>query len=267
MIGRRCPALPGGAHGSAWRGGPSATGLPGCRMPRSFLDLPALRPRAALLQRYLPLRSPARAAPPRQRPTPAKPGRKARSSRPATQIPPSPRPRDGSGFPFDLFSGIMRLWDAGNTAGDGSIRFGRRRQTPEPAGEASGPLPLLRRLRTKGPVRRSLPTISAMWKKEHMISPETRVQIRRYFTPSTGKSAPLPANSTFIPTPCATPSNRIVSTARSRGTPRIDRGVHRSPQPPAQTLYLDCQGVGHSRKGQAGKRSVRLIVILADALH
>ena len=80
----------------------------------------------------------------------------------------------------------MRLWDAGNTAGDSSFRFGRFRPTPEPAGEAAGPLPPLCRLRTKGPIRRSLPTISTMrqkepWKKELMISPETRVQIRRYF--------------------------------------------------------------------------------------
>ena len=76
MIGRRCPAPPRGAHGSSWRGGPSSTGLSGCRMPRSVLDLPALRPRTALLQRGLPLRSPARAAPPRQRPPPAKPRRR-----------------------------------------------------------------------------------------------------------------------------------------------------------------------------------------------
>ena len=75
----------------------------------------------------------------------------------------------------------MRLWDAGITAGDGSFRLGRRCETPEPAGEAAGPFSPLRRLRTKGPVRRSLPTISTMQKKEHMISPETRVQIRRYF--------------------------------------------------------------------------------------
>ena len=75
----------------------------------------------------------------------------------------------------------MRLWDAGNAAADGFIRSGRRRQTPEPAGKASGPLPPLRCVRTKGPVRRSLPTISAVWKKELMISPETRVEIRRYF--------------------------------------------------------------------------------------
>src|ERR1700724_3045793 len=75
----------------------------------------------------------------------------------------------------------MRLWDAGNTAGDGSFRFERRRQIPESAGKAARPLPPLRRVRKKGPVRRSLPTISAMWKQELMISPETRVQIRRYF--------------------------------------------------------------------------------------
>ena len=58
MIGRRCPALPRGAHGSSWGGGPSSTRLSGCRMPRSFPDLPALRPGTALLQRSLPLRSP-----------------------------------------------------------------------------------------------------------------------------------------------------------------------------------------------------------------
>jgi len=62
-----------------------------------------------------------------------------------------------------------------------AFRFGRYRQTPDPAGEAANPLPPLRRMRTKGTVRRSLPTISPMWKKELMISPETRVQIRRYF--------------------------------------------------------------------------------------
>ncbi len=50
--GRRCPALPRGAHGSSWRGGSSSTGLSGSRMSRGVLDLPALRPRtAALLQR------------------------------------------------------------------------------------------------------------------------------------------------------------------------------------------------------------------------
>ncbi len=75
----------------------------------------------------------------------------------------------------------MRLWGAGNQTGDGSLRFGRGRQRTASAGEASGSIPPLRRMRTKGPVCRSLPTISAMRKKEHMISPETRVQIRRYF--------------------------------------------------------------------------------------
>lgn len=75
----------------------------------------------------------------------------------------------------------MRLWDSGNAVADGFIGSGRRRQTPEPAGKASGPLPPLRCVRTKGPVRRPLPTISAMWRKELMISPETRVEIRRYF--------------------------------------------------------------------------------------
>ena len=74
----------------------------------------------------------------------------------------------------------MRLWDAGNTTGDASVRFGRRRHTPD-AGEDSDPFSPLRRMRTKGPVRRSLPTISGMRKKELMISPETRAQIRRYF--------------------------------------------------------------------------------------
>ena len=75
----------------------------------------------------------------------------------------------------------MRLWDARNDTGDGSVRFRRGCQTRAPAGETAGRIPPLRRLRTKGPVRRSLPTISAMQKKEDMISPETRVQIRRYF--------------------------------------------------------------------------------------
>jgi len=75
----------------------------------------------------------------------------------------------------------MRLWAARNTVSDGFIRFGRRRQSPQPAGEAAGPLSPLRGLRTKGPLRRSLSTISAVQKKELMISPETRVQIRRYF--------------------------------------------------------------------------------------
>jgi transposase len=75
----------------------------------------------------------------------------------------------------------MRLWDARNDTGDGSVRLRRGCQTRAPAGETSGRIPSLCRLRTKGPVRRSLPTISAMQKKEHMISPETRVQIRRYF--------------------------------------------------------------------------------------
>jgi hypothetical protein len=181
MIGRRCPALPRGAHGSSWRGGSSSTGLSGRWMPRSVLDLPALRPRTALLQRCVPPGSPARAATPCQRPPPAKSRRTARSSRPATQISPSSHPRDGSGFRFDLFSGIMRLWDARNDSGDGFVRFRRGCQTGAPAGETAGRIPPLRRLRAKGPVRRSLPTISAMHKKEHMISPETRVQIRRYF--------------------------------------------------------------------------------------
>ncbi|MDQ6706852.1 MAG: IS21 family transposase, partial [Acidobacteriota bacterium] len=75
----------------------------------------------------------------------------------------------------------MRLWDAGSETGGGFIRFGRCYQTLAAAGEDPGCIPSLHRMRTKGPVRRSLPTISAMRKKEHMISPETRVQIRRYF--------------------------------------------------------------------------------------
>jgi len=75
----------------------------------------------------------------------------------------------------------MRLWGAGNENGDRSLRFGRGPRRTASAGEASGSIPPLRRMRTKGPVRRSLPTISAMRKKEHMISPETRAQIRRYF--------------------------------------------------------------------------------------
>jgi transposase len=75
----------------------------------------------------------------------------------------------------------MRLWDTRNDTGDGSLRFGRGGQTPTLVREASGRIPPLRRMRAERPVRRSLPTISAMRKKELMISPETRVQIRRYF--------------------------------------------------------------------------------------
>jgi transposase len=75
----------------------------------------------------------------------------------------------------------MRLWGARNDTGDGSVRFRGGCRTRVPAGETAGRIPRLRRLRTKRPVRRSLPTISAMGTKEHMISPEMRVQIRRYF--------------------------------------------------------------------------------------
>ena len=143
MIGRRCPAPPVGAHGSSWRGGPLSTGLRW--MPRGVLDLRALRSRTTLLQFRLPNRSAARAAPSRQPPPPAQPRRTARSSRPSARIPASEGGRDGSGFPIDLFSGKIRLWDIGISSGNGSgpPACGFR---AVPASGAACTVPALRRL-------------------------------------------------------------------------------------------------------------------------
>jgi transposase len=50
-----------------------------------------------------------------------------------------------------------------------------------PASGAACPVPVLHRLRPARPVRQSLPTNAALWKRKQMINPETHVQIRRYF--------------------------------------------------------------------------------------
>jgi hypothetical protein len=50
-----------------------------------------------------------------------------------------------------------------------------------PARDVACPVPALHRLQPERPVRRSLPTNAALWKRKQMISPETHVQIRRYF--------------------------------------------------------------------------------------
>ena len=89
--------------------------------------------------------------------------------------------RDGSGFLFDLFSGTIRVWDVGIDRGSNFIRLQRHFRPAAQAGEAACRIPALCRLRPERPVRRSLPTNFAVWKREQMISPETHVQIRRYF--------------------------------------------------------------------------------------
>jgi len=88
--------------------------------------------------------------------------------------------RDGSGFPIDLFSGKIRLWDIGIRPGNGSSppACGFR---AVPASGAACTVPALRRLWPEQPFRRSFPAKTALWKREQMISPETHVQIRRCF--------------------------------------------------------------------------------------
>jgi hypothetical protein len=75
--------------------------------------------------------------PRRQRPLPAESGRAARSSRPATCLPTASRTdrRDGSGFPFGLFSGTIRLW-----RNESPRRFQSRCHASCPAGWKSDPI-------------------------------------------------------------------------------------------------------------------------------
>jgi transposase len=70
------------------------------------------------------------------------------------------------------------LWDVGIDQARSSLQPGYRSAL---AREGARAVPVLHRLRTEQPVRRSLPTKTALWKRERMISPETHVQIRRYF--------------------------------------------------------------------------------------
>jgi len=79
---------------------------------------------------------------------------------------------------LDLFSGSIRLWGIGIDEALSSLQPGYRSAL---AREGARAVPVLHRLRTEQPVRRSLPAKTALWKREQMITPETHVQIRRYF--------------------------------------------------------------------------------------
>jgi transposase len=70
------------------------------------------------------------------------------------------------------------LWDVGIDEARSSLQPGYRSALARKGARA---VPVLHRLRTARPVRRSLPAKTALWKREKMISPETHVQIRRYF--------------------------------------------------------------------------------------
>jgi hypothetical protein len=113
MISCRCPAPACGGHDGSGRNGSPAASLPRQRMSCSVLDLSALRSRTTLLQPRLPCPSASPATALRQLPPSAESRRTAGPSRPATGIsaPAGASTRDGSGFPFDLWSGNMRMWE------------------------------------------------------------------------------------------------------------------------------------------------------------
>ena len=153
-----CQSPPVSADGGSSRSGSSAAGLPQPEMPDGVLDLCALRPRAALLQRGLPSGSPPPAMPGCQPPAPAESRRPARSSGPATGIPETSLnfPRDGSIFPFGHFSGTIRLWRNDHDAGGGRAASCASRA----AGKAGRSLAALLDLWPARPLRRSFPAHS-----------------------------------------------------------------------------------------------------------
>ena len=153
-----CQSQPAWADGGSGRSASPAASLSQPGMPGAVLDLYALRSRAALLLRGLPLGSPAPAVPCCQPPVPAESGRPARSSGPATCIPATPRAssRDGSIFPFGHFSSTIRLWRNDRDAGCGRAASCASR----PAGKAGRSLAALLDLWPARPLRRSFPTHS-----------------------------------------------------------------------------------------------------------
>src|SRR5438874_982912 len=118
----------------------------------------------------------------RQPATSTESGRTARSSRPAAAVPSAPgaSARDGSGFPFDRWPGIIRMW-AGGSNPHRSSRPILRRFTPSLAGDASGRLDVLPGLWPQRAIHGSVSTHSTTKVSQSMISPEIRAQIRRYF--------------------------------------------------------------------------------------
>ena len=127
--------------GGSRRSGTPATKLSRRAVPRPVLHLFPLRPWTSLLQHHLPRKGQPATTAIRQYAPPTKPGRPARSPRPATGVSASmpsttsPRDgsRDGSGFPFDHFPGIIRMWNIGcsrcrkNNPPRQSAPFGRLR--------------------------------------------------------------------------------------------------------------------------------------------
>src|ERR1051326_5290681 len=155
MNGCHCQSPPAWADEGSWRSRSPAARLPQPELPDGVLDLHALRSRAALLLRGLPRGNPAPAVSRCQPSSPAKPRRPARSSGPATCLPPSalPASRDGSIFPIGHFSGTMRLWRNDHDAGGGrtaSSVFG-------PAGNTGRSVAVLLNLWPGRPLRRSFP--------------------------------------------------------------------------------------------------------------
>ena len=151
-----CQNPPAWTDGGSWRSAAPAAGLSRPEMPDDVLDLYALRSGAALLLWGLPVGSPPPAMPCCQPPVPAKSGRPARSSGPATCIPRAARagPRDGSIFPFGHFSGTIRLWRNDHDAGGGRAAS----CAAQPAGSARPSLAALLDLWPAGPLRRSFST-------------------------------------------------------------------------------------------------------------
>src|SRR5882757_4352394 len=166
--------------GGSRRSGTPATKLSRRAVPRPVLHLFPLRPWTSLLQHHLPRNGQPATTAMRQHSPPTKPGRPARSSRPAAGVSASmpattsPRDgsRDGSRFPFDHFPGIIRMWN-----------IGCNRCCRNPSGTAvrTGGKAALLHLRTHRTLYRSVPTHSTTKVASLMITNEIRAQIRRYF--------------------------------------------------------------------------------------
>jgi transposase len=88
--------------------------------------------------------------------------------------------RDGSGFPFDHFSGNIRMWVVGADSSTFLIRF-HRRFCAWLAGKGTCSVPVLHHLRTERAVRRPFSTNFTTESETQMITPETRMQIRHHF--------------------------------------------------------------------------------------